>query len=109
MREPALNREQSIRQMAYALWEAEGYPHGRHLHHWKEAETRIAMTEAAAANDEQGAAAAKSVEGFPLVKKTRGAPGKSKAIAPKATADKAATAPSARSVRARSKPPAPRG
>lgn len=45
--EPALNREQAIRQMAYALWEAEGRPHGRDAHHWTEAEVKIAQITAA--------------------------------------------------------------
>jgi hypothetical protein len=47
--EPTLNRQQSIQEMAYALWEAEGYPHGRDLQHWREAETRIARIESAVA------------------------------------------------------------
>lgn len=30
-----------IEERAYALWESEGRPHGRHLDHWQQAETEI--------------------------------------------------------------------
>jgi hypothetical protein len=35
-------REQRIRDRAYAIWEAEGYPDGKDLEHWLRAEAEIA-------------------------------------------------------------------
>jgi hypothetical protein len=34
-------REQAIRERAYAIWEEEGRPDGRHLDHWRRAEDEI--------------------------------------------------------------------
>ena len=34
-------RELKIRARAHALWESEGRPHGRDLHHWQQAEQEI--------------------------------------------------------------------
>ena len=36
-----LDRRKQIEQRAYALWEAEGYPHGRHEDHWRRAADEI--------------------------------------------------------------------
>ena len=36
-----LDRRKQIEQRAYALWEAEGYPHGRHEDHWHRAADEI--------------------------------------------------------------------
>lgn len=36
-----LDRQKRIEQRAYALWEAEGYPHGRHEDHWRRAAYEI--------------------------------------------------------------------
>jgi len=36
-----MSREQKIRDRAYALWEAEGRPHGREHQHWLTAEREI--------------------------------------------------------------------
>lgn len=36
-----LEREKRIEQRAYALWEAEGYPHGKHEEHWRRAASEI--------------------------------------------------------------------
>ena len=33
----AEDRERHIRERAYALWEKEGRPEGRHEHHWRQA------------------------------------------------------------------------
>jgi Protein of unknown function (DUF2934) len=33
--------EQAIRERAYAIWEEEGRPEGRHLDHWVRAEAEI--------------------------------------------------------------------
>jgi hypothetical protein len=35
------DREQAIRERAYATWEEEGRPEGQHLHHWLRAEAEI--------------------------------------------------------------------
>jgi Protein of unknown function (DUF2934) len=40
------DREERIRQRAYALWQSEGHRHGRHEDHWRRAEREIAAEEA---------------------------------------------------------------
>lgn len=35
------DREQAIRERAYALWEEEGRPDGRHVDHWLRAKAEI--------------------------------------------------------------------
>jgi len=40
-------RETRIEERAYALWEAEGHPHGRHEEHWHRAAREIAAEETA--------------------------------------------------------------
>lgn len=35
------DREQQVRERAYALWEADGGEHGRHEEHWSRAEHEI--------------------------------------------------------------------
>ena len=40
--------EQLIREKAYQIWEAEGYPEGRADAHWRQAETALAETAAPA-------------------------------------------------------------
>lgn len=39
-----MSREQIIRDTAYAIWEAEGKPHGRATQHWTQAEDRVAAS-----------------------------------------------------------------
>lgn len=34
-----MEREEQIRQLAYSMWEKEGYPEGRAMEHWLKAET----------------------------------------------------------------------
>jgi hypothetical protein len=36
--------EQAIRERAYAIWEEEGRPEGRHLDHWLRAEAEINLS-----------------------------------------------------------------
>lgn len=36
-----MNREQIVRDTAYAIWEAEGKPDGRADDHWQQAESRV--------------------------------------------------------------------
>jgi hypothetical protein len=40
-------RQKRIEERAYALWEAEGRPHGKHEDHWQRATQEIAAEEAA--------------------------------------------------------------
>lgn len=40
------DREQGIRERAYAIWETQGRPQGRSLEHWLRAEGEIAAEEA---------------------------------------------------------------
>jgi hypothetical protein len=39
------DREERIRQRAYAIWQSEGHRHGRHEDHWHRAEREIAAEE----------------------------------------------------------------
>jgi Protein of unknown function (DUF2934) len=41
------DKQRRIEQRAYALWEAEGHPHGRHENHWHRAADQIEAEEAA--------------------------------------------------------------
>jgi len=41
-----VERHQRIEQRAYAFWQAEGQPHGRHDEHWQRAARQIAAEEA---------------------------------------------------------------
>ncbi|MBV8935990.1 MAG: DUF2934 domain-containing protein [Alphaproteobacteria bacterium] len=45
------NRHKRIEQRAYAVWEAEGYPHGRHDEHWHFAARQIEAEEHGHASD----------------------------------------------------------
>jgi hypothetical protein len=39
-----MSREQVVRDVAYAIWEAEGKPRGRDADHWRQAEARVAAS-----------------------------------------------------------------
>jgi hypothetical protein len=39
--------EQQIRECAYAIWENEGRPHGKHLEHWERAKALVAAEQSA--------------------------------------------------------------
>ena len=39
-----MSREQTVRDVAYAIWEAEGKPRGRDAIHWQQAEERVAAS-----------------------------------------------------------------
>ena len=39
-----MSREQTVRDVAYAIWEAEGKPQGRDAAHWQQAEARVAAS-----------------------------------------------------------------
>jgi hypothetical protein len=43
-----MSREQTVRDVAYAIWEAEGKPRGRDAIHWQQAEERVAASLAGA-------------------------------------------------------------
>lgn len=51
-----MSREQTVRDVAYAIWEAEGKPLGRDAEHWQQAEERVA----ASLNADKGSAKAKA-------------------------------------------------
>ena len=36
-----MSRDQIVRDTAYAIWEAEGKPEGRHAEHWRRAEEQV--------------------------------------------------------------------
>jgi hypothetical protein len=38
MHEMEVEREEEIRQLAYRIWQEEGYPHGYEVQHWLKAE-----------------------------------------------------------------------
>ena len=40
------DREERIKQRAYAIWQSEGHTHGKHEDHWHRAEREIAAEEA---------------------------------------------------------------
>jgi hypothetical protein len=39
-----IDREHAIGQRAYAIWEEEGRPEGRHLDHWLRAEAEVSQS-----------------------------------------------------------------
>ena len=43
-KETAMSREQVVRDVAYAIWEAKGRPEGRDAEHWHEAEAQVAAS-----------------------------------------------------------------
>jgi hypothetical protein len=62
------NRREQVSKRAYAIWEAEGYPHGRDREHWRQAEAEIddarpgtVAVKPAAINERTGIAAAPSM------------------------------------------------
>lgn len=46
------DREQELRNRAYAIWEREGRPHGEHDEHWKRAQEEHEATDKEAASTE---------------------------------------------------------
>ncbi len=68
------DREDKIRQRAYGIWEAEGYPHGRHEDHWRRALSEVEVEPAAAGPANATAAKPALAEAAPAPKtKTRAA------------------------------------
>jgi hypothetical protein len=39
MKHMAVERDEQIRELAYRIWQEEGYPHGYEVQHWLKAET----------------------------------------------------------------------
>lgn len=78
-----MSREQIIRDTAYAIWEAEGKPHGRAVQHWKQAEDRVAASLTGGAKPDSIAA---SSEAKPQAKSAtaKTTPAKSAAAKPRA-------------------------
>ena len=50
---------QRVEERAYAIWKAEGQPHGRHEEHWQRAEGEIAAEGAAKPSRRRAPAAAR--------------------------------------------------
>jgi hypothetical protein len=81
------DREERIKQRAYAIWQSEGHRHGRHEDHWHRAEREIAAEEAGPgeaprrASRPRKAAAEKSVAATPA--RSRGETRGEKPKAPK--------------------------
>ncbi len=96
-----MSREQTIRDVAYAIWEAEGKPQGRDAQHWRMAEERVA----ASAGQEAGVKAK-----APTKRAAKpAAPAKGRAVADKtaeAAPAKAAPKRSAKAAAAKAKPAA---
>ena len=68
------DREDKIRQRAYGIWEAEGYPHGRHEDHWLRAMSEVGVEPAVASPANGTAAKPALAEPAPKTKaKTRAA------------------------------------
>ncbi len=84
-----MSREQIIRDTAYAIWEAEGKPHGRAVQHWKQAEERVAasLTGSTKPPAKSKAAGAGSAAVKPRVK-AAAAPVAAKPVAKKTSAGK---------------------
>jgi hypothetical protein len=82
------DREERIKQRAYALWQSEGHGHGRHEDHWHRAEREIAAEEAGPrkaprrASRPRTAAAGKSAAAKPA--RSRGAAGETRGEKPAA-------------------------
>ncbi len=57
-----MNREQTIRDTAYAIWEAEGRPTGRSQQHWFQAEKQVGESTKAPAKKKVAAPKAKKTE-----------------------------------------------
>jgi Protein of unknown function (DUF2934) len=58
-----MEREQAVRELAYALWVADGCPHGRAVEHWRQAEAQIDADMAQANNPDRGSALGKPARG----------------------------------------------
>lgn len=88
-----MSREQTIRDVAYAIWEAEGKPQGRDAQHWRMAEERVAASGGKDAGAKAKAPGKSSAAGSGSAKTAAkpAAPAKGKA-----SADKAAEAAPAR-------------
>jgi hypothetical protein len=48
-----MGRERAVRELAYAIWESNGRPHGRAEEHWRQAEAQI-DADVANANSPEG-------------------------------------------------------
>ena len=74
-----IDRDKSIRERAYEIWEAEGQPEGREQEHWEQASSELNTLEATSSVSEQ------KPDEIPVQKK---------APKPKSTAEEGATAKS---------------
>lgn len=96
-----MTREQSIRETAYAIWEAEGRPDGRHAEHWRLAEASTQPCASNLAADSMATPEARPVRrkaSLGVSKAAAVSPGKVKAAQPakpRATGQKKPSAPKA--------------
>ncbi len=74
-----MSREQTIRDVAYAIWEAEGKPQGRDAQHWRMAEERVAASGGKDAGAKAKAPAKSGATGSAKTAAKAAAPAKGKA------------------------------
>ncbi len=86
-----MSREQTVRDVAYAIWEAEGKPRGRDAAHWQEAEARVAASLKGGAKGSDSSVAPSKRKSVGAAEKST-ANGSAKAAPAKASAAKAAGA-----------------
>ena len=79
-----MSREQTIRDVAYAIWEAEGKPQGRDAQHWRMAEERVAASGGKDAGAKAKAPAKSGATGSAKTAAKAAAPAKGKASADRA-------------------------
>ncbi|MET3891514.1 putative membrane protein [Bosea sp. OAE506] len=85
-----MSREQTVRDVAYAIWEAEGKPQGRDAQHWRMAEERVAAGTGKDASAKDAGTKAKATAKSPAKGPAKSpspsaAPAKGKAAPAKAT------------------------
>ncbi|MBB5710921.1 DUF2934 domain-containing protein [Sphingomonas xinjiangensis] len=59
------DREHKVRQRAYALWESEGRPSGRHEEHWRQAHSEVTDTAPPSQTQDRSEAAAQPATAAP--------------------------------------------
>jgi hypothetical protein len=67
-----VEREERIRQIAYRIWQEEGYPHGYDVQHWLKAEAMWSEENTAQPQPEKTRAKAAAPKERKPAKKTRG-------------------------------------
>ena len=65
------DRSRHIQQRAYAIWEQQGRPHGRHEDHWRQAESEVAGGGASAAQGLDDGADPPMAQAFVIIEAVR--------------------------------------